>query len=157
VPDPRARGKAPKGWIDQPPRNTAAVDERHRELAIRGYAAVNRGDVEAALEAVDPSMELVSSGAFLDQGVVYRGHEGVRQFFAMLGDAFEEISYEPKELIEVDEDRLLVILRLRGRGKESGLDVELEGAHLWTIRDLKAVRLETFVDARAGRAAAGLT
>jgi hypothetical protein len=57
----------------------------------------------------------------------------------------------------VDEDRLLVTFRLRGRGRGSGLEVDLEGAHLWTLRDLKAVRLEAFADAQSGRAAAGLT
>jgi ketosteroid isomerase-like protein len=133
------------------------VNERHRELVTRAYEAINRGDVEAALESLDPAMELVTSGAFLDEGTVYRGPQGVLEFFAMLQEAFDDISYELGEMIEPDPGRVLVLLRIRGHGKGSGLDVDRETAHIWTIRDLKCIRLEAFSDAESGRAAAGLT
>jgi ketosteroid isomerase-like protein len=133
------------------------VDDDWRELMLSGYDAISRGDIEGMLERVDPEIEVVTSGAFLDQGAVYRGHDGLRAFFAMLHDAFEELSYELLELEQLDDARVLAIVRVRGRGKGSGLEVDREGAHLWTVRGSTPVRLEAFPDRQSGRAAAGLT
>jgi ketosteroid isomerase-like protein len=133
------------------------MDEARRELLEEGYAAINSGDIEAALLFLDADVEVVSSGAFLDRGAVYRGHDGVREFLGMLNDAFEEFSYEVLELTEPDEDRVLALLRVTARGKGSGLETTMDAAHLWTLRGDKAVRLEAFPDHESGRAAAGLT
>ena len=49
-------------------------------------------------------------------------------------------AWERPITIEADEfissgDRILVLVRWSGRGKESGAEIEGEGAHLWTFRD----------------------
>jgi ketosteroid isomerase-like protein len=52
---------------------------------------------------------------------------------------------------------VVVLTRYRGRGKGSGVELDVEGAHVWRIRDGKAVRLEIFADReRALRVAADL-
>ena len=43
-------------------------------------------------------------------------------------------------------DVVVVLTRYRGRGRGSGVEVDSEGAHVWTIRDGRAVRLEIFAD-----------
>lgn len=45
-------------------------------------------------------------------------------------------------------DSVVVLARYRGRGKGSGVEVDAEGAHVWRLRDGKAVRLEIFADRR---------
>ena len=132
------------------------MDEQRRELLSAGYGALSRGDVEQALGYLDPEVEIATSGAFLDGGTVYRGHDGAREFFRMIGEVFDELAYEVLDVQEVDEDRVLVIVRLRGRGKGSGLDVDREAGHLWTLRGETPVRMEGFADPEAARAAAGL-
>ena len=133
------------------------MDERRRQLLESSYAALARGDLDAALRHLDPEAEIVTSGAFLDQGTIYRGHDGAREFFAMIDEAFDELAYELLELQDVDDDRVLAIVRLRGRGKGSGLEVDRKAAHLWTLRGETAIRMEGFADPDASRAAAGLT
>jgi uncharacterized protein len=133
------------------------MDEARRKLLDEGYAAINGGDVDAALRNLDPEVEVVTSGAFLDRGAVYRGHQGVREFLGMLDDAFDEFSYEVLELKELDDDRVLALLRVTARGKGSGLEVGRDAAHLWTLRGDKALRLEAFADHASARTAAGLT
>jgi ketosteroid isomerase-like protein len=133
------------------------VDERRQQLLRTGYGALSRGDIEGALSILDPDVEIVTSGAFLDGGEVYRGHEGARQFFAMIGEVFEQLAYDVLEVHEVGENRVLVIVRLRGRGKGTGLELDREAGHLWTLRDESPVRMEGFSDPDAARAAAGLT
>jgi ketosteroid isomerase-like protein len=131
------------------------MDEARRRLLDEGYTAINAGDVEGALARLDPDVVIASSGAFLDEGAVYRGHEGVRDFLRMLSDAFEEYSYEVVELTDVGDDRVLALFRVSARGKGSGVDVTMDGGHLWTLRGEKAIRLEAFADHVSARAAAG--
>ena len=53
-------------------------------------------------------------------------------------------------------DFVVVICRYRGSGKASGVDVDTRGAHLWTMRDGGAVRLEIFSSPERALAVAGL-
>ena len=74
----------------------------------------------------------------------------------MVADAFEELRYELEEAIDVGDGRLLALVRIRGRGKGSGVGVDTRLAHLWTVRDGKAVRMQAFTDRDEARRAAGL-
>jgi ketosteroid isomerase-like protein len=51
---------------------------------------------------------------------------------------------------------VVVLARYIGRGKESGVTVDTEGAHLWRMRDGRAIRLEVFSSRSRALAAAGL-
>jgi ketosteroid isomerase-like protein len=62
-------------------------------------------------------------------------------------------------VIEADEfieegSRIAVLIRWKGRGRQSGTPMESEGAHLWTFRDGKAVRYDVYRD--RGQALAAL-
>jgi ketosteroid isomerase-like protein len=137
--------------------DTPRVDEARRKLIDGVYAAINAGDLERALEYLDPGVEVVTSGAFLDRGAVYHGHDGVREFLAMLNEAFDEFTYEVLEVTELDEDRVLSLVRVNARGKGSGLEVAMEAAHLWILRGDRAIRLEAYADHESARTAAGAT
>ena len=56
----------------------------------------------------------------------------------------------------VEGDHVVVLTRYRGRGKGSGAIVDEEGAHLWKMRDGKAVRIVVFADRAKALACAGL-
>jgi ribosomal protein S18 acetylase RimI-like enzyme len=53
-------------------------------------------------------------------------------------------------------DSVVVLARYTGRGKDSGVAVDTKGAHLWTLRDGRAVRLEVFSSRERALAAAGV-
>jgi ketosteroid isomerase-like protein len=53
-------------------------------------------------------------------------------------------------------DTTVVLTRYRGRGTGSGVEVDVEGAHVWKLRDGKAVRLEVFADRERALCEAGL-
>ena len=122
-----------------------------------GYAALNRRDLDGAFANLAPEFEATTTGAFFDEGVVYRGHDGARQFLAMMEEAFESFEYEVEGMEEAEGDRVLVHLRVRARGKGSGVAVDMTLFHLWELRGLTAVRLQPFQDPDEARAAAGLT
>jgi ketosteroid isomerase-like protein len=51
-------------------------------------------------------------------------------------------------------DKVLVVNRIEGRGKESGADVSADTATLWTLRDGKVMRMALYWDVDAARRAA---
>jgi ketosteroid isomerase-like protein len=51
---------------------------------------------------------------------------------------------------------VVVLARYTGRGKESGVTVDSEGAHVWRLRDGKVIRLEVFSSRSRALEAAGL-
>lgn len=82
----------------------------------------------------------------------FRGHDGVRQWDALLGDSWETRAVDIEDLVERGDD-VLAVLRLRVRGRGSGVDMEVPLAHLWTMRDGRAVRVQFYLDPAKGRAA----
>jgi ketosteroid isomerase-like protein len=57
-----------------------------QENLIRAsYKAWRDGDLDALLETLDPNVELVTSGSFPDLDPAYRGHDGIRNFWARCG------------------------------------------------------------------------
>ena len=53
-------------------------------------------------------------------------------------------------------ESVVVLTRYLGRGKASGVEVDAPGAHLWRMRNGKAVRLEIFSSRERVLDAAGL-
>ena len=62
---------------------------------------------------------------------------------------------EAEEFVSAGEF-VVVLTRYTGRGKESGVTVDTKGAHLWTMRNGKAVRLVVFSSREKALEAAGL-
>jgi ketosteroid isomerase-like protein len=62
-------------------------------------AAFTRRDVEAAVALTDPAAELWPSGTaeLAGRSEPYRGHDGMRQYFADLEQVWDELSIEPGE------------------------------------------------------------
>jgi ketosteroid isomerase-like protein len=61
----------------------------------------------------------------------------------------------PEEYV-AEGDHVVVLTRYRGRGKGSGVEVDTEGAHVWTLRGGRAVRLEVFAKREKALASVGL-
>jgi uncharacterized protein len=127
------------------------------EAFKRGVEALNRRDVEALLPELDPEVEWHS--AFLmgmtGKGTVYRGHEGIREFF---GDVVEALSVFDAEYPEIRElgDRIVALGRLRTRGTASGAELESPIGSVVDLKNGKAIRVRTFLDHAEALEAAGL-
>ena len=67
-----------------------------------------------------------------------------------------DLAVEPLELIEAPDDRVLVSIRLSGRGRESGVAIEAHPFQLCTIRDGKVRRIDFFRHRSGALEAAGL-
>jgi ketosteroid isomerase-like protein len=109
------------------------------------YEAVTRGDLESIMiELVDPDIVLRDRPEAPDPRT-YRGREGVLEALASSDESFEEFNLVPQELEAVG-DQVVVTLRMFGRGRGSGVPVEETIAHLWTMREGKAVAMQVYSD-----------
>ena len=68
---------------------------------------------------------------------------------------WEEIRFEPNEYIDAG-DRVVVVARLIGRGKKSGVEVSRDWAYVWTVRGGKALRMEGYATRDEALKAVGL-
>jgi ketosteroid isomerase-like protein len=68
------------------------------------------------------------------------------------------LEVQPVEIVEVGEERVLVMGRMTVRGKASGAEVQVPPfAQIIEFRDNRIARVDAYSDAEAGRRAAGLT
>jgi ketosteroid isomerase-like protein len=123
----------------------------------RGLDAANRRDIEALLEELDPEVEWHPLLPTLLGGetTVYRGHEGVRELFRDIDDAFSEFRVEMSEIRDLD-DRIVAIGAMRGRGRESRAVTESPLAYLVQVKNAKAIRIRAYRDPKQALEAAGL-
>jgi ketosteroid isomerase-like protein len=87
-------------------------------------------------------------------GALAEGIEAVRRYQRSFRNYWEEIRFEPQEYIAAG-DRVVVVARLAGRGKKSGVEVAREWAYVWTLRRGKALRMEGYATRAEALEAAG--
>lgn len=109
-----------------------------------GYEALNRGDLSAVLALLDPEIEWHEPAPSPDAGT-HSGRDSFASFFSSWLDSFDGFQIEPEQVVERDGD-LIAVVRQTGRGRASGVRVEARLAHVWTVRDGKAVRWESVAD-----------
>ena len=113
------------------------------EVVRAVYEAVGRRDSAAVLALYDAEVEFDTArvpSVGLVGGDVYRGHDGLRRWFREWNEAWEAYGDEVEELIDAGTHVISVVKR-RGRGRVSGVDVEWQYVGVWTIRDGKIVRV----------------
>ena len=119
-----------------------------------GYDAFGRGDIPAVLELLDPEIEWTVPDT-VGPGSPYNGPEAVAGFFGSLQHTWLELYVEPDELIQIGDDRVLVLGHIQGR-VENGASAEIPFAHLWRLRDGRAVRFFEYSDTALVLRAQGL-
>src|ERR1700680_3657508 len=85
-----------------------------------------------ALDKFDPEIAMVESETIPGAPSAY-GIDAVRRYIASFSKYWAEIRFEPQEYIEAG-DQVVVIARLVGRGKKSGVAVTRTWAYVWTLR-----------------------
>jgi hypothetical protein len=127
-------------------------------VMTRAYAAANRRDFELILTANDSeSYEYHPSADYLppDMDTVYCGHDGYRLFWRQWLDAFEDIRWDPEEMIDFGA-KALVTARQSGHGSGSGVGLSKSVFQVFTFRGGLVIRQEDFLDRSKALEAAGL-
>ena len=123
------------------------LSERNVALLREAYEAIGEDGLEgsAAWDLIDDDI-LIRDRPEAPDPQTYRGREGARKALAVSDESFESFAMVPVEMIPVGDRCVVVVLRMSGRGRGSGVPVEETIAHLWTVRDGKAVALQVYTD-----------
>ena len=117
--------------------------------------AAKSGDLDAFFrDYVHPEIEWVPLPGALDTDVSY-GKEAVRGRMMAMLDVMEEPQIEAEEIIDAGQ-KVVIAIRISGRGRGGGIDVEAHWFHVITQRDNKAARIEWHRSREEALEAAGL-
>ena len=126
------------------------------EIATRAVHAWNEGGAEAILPYLDPEIEWRPPQESMEPGE-YRGHAGVLDYLGRLGEVFSERRAELVDVVDVDADRVIAVIRVIGRSERFGTEIDGDWAWLIKIRDGKGIEVTMFTDRAQALEAAGLT
>ena len=132
------------------------MSQENVEIVRSVYEAANRGDREHALGFLHPEIVIDATRRVINP-TTYVGMDGAQQLFTDMDEVWEEFRLEQIELIDAG-SRVVVIGRLVGKGKASGVEVEQPIAGIWNVRGGRVVRVELgYTDRREALEAAGLS
>ena len=106
--------------------------------------AFARRDARALTELQDPEFEFRSALTSLAGGSYHAGE--AERYFTDIDEQLGDWHTEDETYVEVPDGRVLVMYRVAGRGRQSGVPLDQEMAMVWTLRDGKLLFAETFRD-----------
>jgi ketosteroid isomerase-like protein len=116
--------------------------------------ALNDEGVEAALEWVSEDFHGVVPPELSAEPDTYDGHDGLRHYFDSFQEIVDDLHFDAEELVEVAPDAVAARGLITGRGRESGIPIEMRVPGVYRIRDGKLIGIEAFSDWDAAVAAA---
>jgi ketosteroid isomerase-like protein len=125
------------------------------DLITRMLHEWNEGDVDALAQVFDPEVEVRPALSTFLASMVYRGHEGIREWYAETNEPWAQLQAEAERFVEAG-DRTVVIVALHARVSGSEIDVAARIAHIVTVRDGRILRLDGYDEPDKALAAVGL-
>jgi ketosteroid isomerase-like protein len=129
------------------------MSQENVEAVHRGVDAMNCGELDPILDLIDDSAVWEPLRASFEGA--YRGHAGMRRFFADTAESFERFEVRFAEIRDLG-DRVLAIGTVRARGRDSGAEIEIATAAVFTFREGRLVHYRDYGERLAALEAAGL-
>ena len=109
------------------------------------YDAFAKGDIPAVLGFLSPDVEWTEAEGF-PYGGTYIGPNAVLEgVFMRLGTEWEGFAAVPDEFIDGG-DTVVALGKYSGTYKATGKSFQANFAHVWKVREAKAVRFVQYVD-----------
>lgn len=129
----------------------------NRDIIMALYAGFDSGDMDAvlALMADDIVWREAENNKLADRNP-YVGPQAVLEgVFARLGEDFEGFAVEIGQVVE-DGDTVVMQGRYRARARASGIEINPQIVHWWTLKDGKIAAYQQHVDTFALAKALGV-
>jgi ketosteroid isomerase-like protein len=125
------------------------------EIVRRGYERfATTGDLDPDHASPDFVWDMSNFDGWPEQQA-YEGVDGARGFLADWVGAWDDWELEVEALLDGG-DKILALVRQRGRSKAAGMPVEMSFAQVWTVRDGKQTRMDMYSDREEAMKAVGL-
>jgi ketosteroid isomerase-like protein len=128
------------------------VSPENVQLVQRAYRMIEelRADrpgvlPEAFRDFLDEDFEIHPPAIYPEGAQVFSGRDGLRDWIAMTKEVWGEWRFEPERFIEVG-DHVVTLVRVVAQGGSSGVRLDRETAHLWTVRDARVTRCKVYLD-----------
>ncbi len=133
------------------------MSEENVEVVREAWDAWLRGDMDSLLTCYDPEVvwDLTHFRDWPDN--TYRGHQGVRRFLEEWLEVWDDYEAGVEEIRTAPDGRVVSLAWQRGRGRQSGLPMEIEYALIATVRDGMILRLDNYDERSDALEAAGLS
>lgn len=120
------------------------MPEAELDALRRIYTAIQRGDTEELSRSVAHDVEWILPET-VPWGGTRHGHLGVETVGEIFQEHVDGLWADPDDFLEAG-DRIVVLGRISGRGRESGRDFEVRFAHVWAFDDGAPVRFRGYFD-----------
>ena len=127
------------------------MSQENVEVLRRANEFLERGEV--CPDCYDPEIEYTTQPDSPNY-TTYKGLDGLRRSLASVGEAWDGIRVELRDVIEQD-DVIVALLHFRLRG-HSGVELEVDQGWAYWMRDGKIRRLKQYGTKREALEAAGL-
>jgi ketosteroid isomerase-like protein len=106
-------------------------------------------------DVLGPHVEFDARSSPGPYAAIYRGHEGVKRFMEDWMASWADYSAEVEELVDAGDEVAGVVVE-RGRGRETGIEVENRVGFVWTLRGGKVIRMKRYATRAEALEAVGL-
>jgi ketosteroid isomerase-like protein len=130
------------------------VSQQNVEVVRRSLEAFNARNVDELVGLTDPDGEWLPFRAQLE-GIVYRRHEGVRQYVRDIDEDWEAFRIDPLEFHDSGE-RVAVIGRVTALGRGSTVDFDSIAGFVFELHRGRVRRLTSHSTPEAALEAVGL-
>jgi ketosteroid isomerase-like protein len=114
------------------------MSEENIEIVRRCYGLGADRDFSTLSELAHPDV-VVDLSRNVFNPTVDRGLDGFRHFVEQVDEMWEDFQIEPVEFIDAG-DNVFVASQMSGRGRGSGVEVEMRAFAVWTLREGKVSR-----------------
>ena len=129
--------------------------QENMEIVRQALDAFNSGDIARILALTHPDFEADIPPELSAEPDTYRGHDGIRRYFASFHYVMDEIHFEAERLSEVGQS-VLVALRITAKGRHTSIPVEQRTTGVWTVSDRRVIRIRSYASLSEALAAVGL-
>ena len=132
------------------------MSQNNVEIVRQFTEAWEGRDSEAMVELVDPNVEQHGTVGGLEEGRVLRGISEIARDYERVEEMWDEHRIEIERVIDAG-DQVVVLQREYQRGRSSGVELVIDAAVIFTLRDGRIIRLQGYMDRAAALEAAGLS
>ncbi|WP_323788549.1 ester cyclase [Psychroserpens sp.] len=114
------------------------------------YESFSKGDIPSVLGMMDAKIvwNEAESNSLAD-GNPYIGPDAVLAgVFSRLGDKYESFSLKDIRLHDMANNQVLATLRYIAKMKTTGKKIDVQAAHLWSLKDGKIIGFQQYVDTK---------
>ena len=133
------------------------MSQENVDIVQAAFAAFARGEPDAVLQLCAEDIVITQPQELPGASRHQYGHSGVLEAFSIWPDQWDEYRIEPPRLVADRGDYVVVKARQHGRGKQSGIEIDMDFAFLFVVRGGRLAEWQIFVSEEQALEAAGLS